>query len=112
MKPEEIRYTTGIVKPYTKATRACATVAELVAELASNWSELCPDALAQAVSLTDEQWRYCVRNVKRNKSAKNIVDLAGAVIMPQTLLDIGVLATTFVLPDGCAYIRIKEHPDD
>jgi hypothetical protein len=108
MQVQEIGYGTQIVEPYAKATRACGTVAELVAELQANWSELCPDALECARQLTDDEWRWVLQNANRAKQAKRVVELAGPVLMPRTLVLVAEVAAEFFVPDGLAWHNLKE----
>ena len=108
MKPSKIGHQTDIVRPYIEAFTRCGTVAALIEEIEANWSELCPDALEHAKTLTDKDWQYAVKNKGRNASAKRVVDIAGKVLMPEQLLKVGLIATQFKVPDGCAYIRIHE----
>lgn len=108
MKPEEIDYRTDIVEPYCAAIRACANADALRAELAENWTELCPDAVTLATSLTDEDWAWAKKHAKHAKHAARVCQLAGAVLLPVVVLRVGILASDFHVPDGCAYIRMIE----
>jgi hypothetical protein len=108
MKPETIGYQTDIIKPYVEAIRQQKTAVELVAELENNWSELCPDALEQARTITDEDWQFALKNAKVEKHAQKVNELAGAILLPATILHIGSIAGVFCVPDGCAYIRLME----
>lgn len=108
MKPSKINYRTDIVKPYCAAIRACETKEALIAEIESNWAELCPDALEQAREISESDWQFARKNADKAKHAEQIVKTAGAVLLPLVIMQIGLLATEFCVPDGCAYIRMRE----
>lgn len=106
MRPTEIGYQTDIIKPYVDAIRMQATAAELINELEENWQELCPDALEQARTITDEDWKFALKHAKHTKYAKKVNEIAGAILMPYVLMNIASLASNYGVPDGCAYIRL------
>lgn len=108
MKPEDICYTTDIVLPYVQAIRQCKTADELRKELSDYWTALCPDAVEQAKDITDEQWAYVKKNSKVRRNAKKVSEIAGAILLPETLIRIAALQQAFSVPDGCCYIRLKE----
>jgi len=107
VKIESIDYRTDIIGPYCQAIHACRTVAELTAVL-REWQELCPDALEAAAGLDDATWRWVLAHTKQAKHAERIAKLAGSILLPLALLEISMVATRFRVPDGCAFIRLRE----
>jgi len=107
MNPNVIGNITNIIDPYVKAIRACKTKAELTQLLETEWAELCPDALAQARELPDdESWLWVVKHCRQKRHIKRVNELAGAILLPATILKIGELVLTFGIPDGCAYNQL------
>ena len=109
MKASEIGYCTEIVSTYAAAIRKCRTKAALLKELRANWKDLCPDAIKESKELPgDAEWLWALSHARKAKDAKRVCFLAGAVLCPMTLMQISELANHFSVPDGCAYIRMRE----
>ena len=108
MKIRDIDYRSDIVAPYCKAIHACETVADLI-EVLKDWEELCPDALVRARELPDDEtWRWVLTHKKQKRYAAKVTALAGAILLPELLLHVGMVAMQFHVPDGCAFHRMME----
>ena len=109
MKISEITPLTEIIRPYVKAVADCQTKAELVVELSANWHELFPEALRQAEGLPDdESWAWVLQHRRQKKHAQRVCELAGAIFLPETLMNIGVVVEAFKVPDGLAFIKLSK----
>ena len=108
MKIAQVEPGEEIIKPYTDAIFACGRVQELIAVL-EDWRELCPDALAQARTLPDDAtWQWVLRHKRQKRHVKRVSEVAGAILIPETLVWVGLIAAMYQVPDGCALNRLQE----
>lgn len=113
MKEEEIGYLTDINKPYILGIRKCQDLKQLKAFL-KKWKIFVEDSLRQLES-KDFSWDEYKKGLWLESHGKfageKWAEKYGAIPMPKVLLFIGLVSTQFHVPDGTAFIRIKEAGD-
>jgi hypothetical protein len=95
------------ISDYAQQIRAANTHRKLMTVLAS-WRRLAPDAYEQAKNgdWTDLQW--AIANAANEQHGERVNDIAGAVLMPATMLITTMTAQQYGTPWGLAFIRLCE----
>lgn len=107
-----ISYVSDQIGDYTTAIHGATTLAHL-RDVVAAWKTLCPDAVAVVETMTTKedfrQWRKGLAKERRGYFAGDeFCNRFGALLMPEVLLKVGMLAAKYCVPWGCAYIRLKE----
>ncbi len=111
IKPEDITYTTDIVPEFVKDLKK-VTNPRLFGKFIQKWKYwLDPETL----KLTGKDWKWMkpliadCRNEKIVPEKKH--DPASALLMPERIFNVSIVAHHFKAPWGCAYLRMKQMGD-
>lgn len=108
MKLSEVTLRTdNISRTYTAGLADCASIAE-VRDYLEGWKEIAADAVTQAKTITDADWKWALRNKKRDKHAERVYALAGDIFLPSLLVSSVMLARQYRVTEGTALIRTME----
>ena len=114
MSMMEIGYRDDPIPDYTKAIDAATNVSELRAAI-EPFGLIANDALLAVRSMTEDEWPSFKRGLKMERSRKFAgmpwQDRYGCVLLPTVMLMVGMTATHFHAPWGCAYIRLRDMGD-
>lgn len=111
-KTVEIGYVSMTDMEYSDALRKVKTLAEL-RKHCNYYSPIAQDAVELANKMTPADFERFLDDLKvvsrvRGKRAQRIADEWGDILMPKTMLTVGMVAMQFTVPFGTAYIRMKE----
>lgn len=110
MKLTDIHYLSEIPTYYADALDAAHTRDELFNVLTA-YAPLALDAVAAAPNNDDEfkRFRIGLEYERRGEFAGNEwAKRYGAILMPELMLRVGMVAQKFMVPWGCAYIRLRD----
>jgi hypothetical protein len=106
-----ITYTSDQPDDYAKAVDGATTLADLVAVLAA-WKPIAPDATL-AVPKDDTEFkafRKGLRAERRGLFSGNVwVERFGAILMPDLMMRVSMVANKFQAPWGLVFIRLRDH---
>jgi hypothetical protein len=106
-----VTYTSEQPKDYAKALSEASTLDELV-KVAEAWQEVASDALAIVKGMTPADfahWRKGLAIERRGKFAGlDFQEKYAAVLMPERLFKVSMMALEFSVPWGLMYLRLKE----
>jgi hypothetical protein len=108
MKP--ISYTSDQASDYNEALPKCKSLAELT-RLLESYHTIFPDALQAAPRNADqfEDFMAGLRKERRGKFAgAEFMQRFGAVLLPELMIHVGMVAQHFHAPWGCAFLRLKD----
>ncbi len=112
MNLSEITYTMDDpTRAYGKDLDAADTLEKLHAALAQ-WRPIADDAF-RAAQAWDEatflEWRKALRVERRRRfMGAEAADKFGAVLLPAIMVQVGLVASHFRAPWGCAYFRLRD----
>lgn len=111
-KTVEIGYVSSTDRDYSEALKKVKTLAELL-ELVEYYQPLTKDALAKVKSMDNADFDNFKKDMKfvrtaTGKKAEHIVEQWGAIILPETMVKVSMVAMHFGAPFGTAFIRMKE----
>jgi hypothetical protein len=108
---ESIGYVSTLVEPYAQQAKNVKTLAALKA-LVNDWELLAGDALDRVSVMTEKDFVAYEAASKKEKKGKfaglKAAQQFGMIWMPETLVKISMVAHQYTVPDGCAFIRLKE----
>lgn len=112
MNLSDIYYDSEPDRSYIKGLDLCRLRAQLIV-LCEAYAELFPDAFAQAKTIKDDeaflQFRRGLRKERRGKFAgEDFTHRFGAILMPENLLRIGMVADQYKVPFGLAFCRMRD----
>lgn len=94
-------------KEYIREVRACKSLSEL-REITERYKAVAKDAYAITTKMTEPEFvEFCKLRSKFNPSLK-WMEKYGAILLPKILTEVGLVATTYHVPFGVAYLRMKE----
>lgn len=97
---------------YAEALGAADTLEKLRATT-GNWIPLAEDANKVVVGMTPadfKAWRKGLAKERKGQFAgEEFMKKYGAVLMPEKMLKVSMIAMKFQAPWGCTYIRLKEN---
>jgi hypothetical protein len=105
-----ITYISEQDRDYVKSLKAARTVDALKSHVTA-WKQLASDAYEQttAASFNFDDFRQGRLKENRNQYAGDEWAMKyGAILMPEILIRVAIIAQQFGVPWGCAYIRLKE----
>ena len=105
-----ITYMSDQADDYVKAISKAVTLNELRMVL-EDYKNLFPDAYAQAPTSAAEfkAWRAGLRKERKREFAGiEFMERFGALLLPEVLIEAGMVANQFKVPWGCAYIRLRD----
>jgi len=106
-----ITYISNQPDDYTQALTRADTLAKLVA-FTSEWRELAYDAFEVAAGMSEDDFAAFRVGLALERSGnfagEKFGKRYGALMLPEALVKIGVVAQRFGVPWGCAYLRLKE----
>lgn len=106
-----ITHTSDQAADYTKALSGCRNADE-VRVVTGAYAEIAPDAKAIADAMDDAAFRRFKRGLNKERkgqfAGEKFAEAFGALILPEIMLKVGIVAAQFGAPWGCAYIRLKE----
>ncbi len=106
-----VTYLSDFAKEYVIGLRQCNDLPRL-REFALHWGGLCADAFAVVQTMTDEDWPEYRRG--RNKESRGLfageawADRYGAILMPNILFQVSMIAEYFHAPWGTAFLRCEQ----
>lgn len=103
----EITYLSDCDIDYVKAVKKCKTLDEL-RTVVEDYREIAEDAY-QAVQTMDEILfvQFC-KGRNKQKPSMEWMKMYGMILLPKTLLEVGLVASAFNVPFGLAYHRMKD----
>ena len=108
---EQIGYRDMLVEPYSKKTKSVATLEEL-RQFTSDWELLAWDAMDKVAELSEGDFKSYLKASAKEKRGRFAVLEAlgqfGMIWMPETLFKISMIAHHYHVPDGCAFIRLRD----
>lgn len=106
----KITYVSNNAADYVKGLKAAQSL-EALRDFVKQQRFIANDAY-KAVSADDFEWQeFCRGRALENKSEYAGDEWAkrfGAVLMPEILIRVGIVAHTYGVPWGCAYIRMRD----
>ena len=107
---KKLGYMDEITKPYMSGLYKCKSHGQLKSHL-MDWKEFVQDAL-EVVDSKDFDWEDFDKGLISEKMGKYSGDAwarqYGAILLPKIILEIGLIAEQFKVPDGVAFIRLKD----
>jgi len=110
VSPDQITYLTEGDKDWTRELRAADTCLKLM-KLCGEWKELCPDARAIAIQMTDAEFaefREGLLVQPAGEPSDRWLLIYSPIAMPAILFTASITAGQFKVPWGCAYIRLEQ----
>lgn len=106
MSDNYIPWMSEMPSDYCKAIRKAKTADELRAQIAK-FADFVPDAVAQAASITWEDWQrgFILSQVDSWEAAEEAHALVGDIMMPALFIQISVIADQFKAPFGVTFNR-------
>ena len=92
---------------YIKAVRKCKTLEELK-KIVLEYREIAEDAYQAVQKMDDLLFEQFCKGRNRLKPSMSWMELYGAILLPKTILTVGLIATRFHVPFGAAYYRMKD----
>lgn len=103
----EISYYSECDQEYVRAVKRCKSLAELQ-EIVTEYRELAEDSYKVVEKMDEKSFEeFCKGRNKRQPHFKWMNEY-GAVLLPEKILKIGLLAGQFNVPFGTAYHRVKQ----
>lgn len=106
-----ITYMSEQPEDYAKALTGCRSADE-VRVVTAAYESIAADAKAIADTMDDAAFRRFKRGMNKERkgefAGEKFALEFGAVLMPEVMLKVGMIAAQFGAPWGCAYIRLKE----
>lgn len=110
MQLREIGYTTDLCSPYAKDLSSVKTFGELLA-FVNRWKLLAGDAF-DSVANPAFDWKEFQAGRKKEKrgvfAGEAWSDKYGAILMPEILMRIAIMANEYLAPDGCVFKRLLD----
>lgn len=107
-----ITYLSEPVADYSKGLNGCASLTELQTFLA-DWRLLANDALIAAESMNERDWKVYHGGFKSERRGRYAGDAwalkYGAILMPEIMMRVSLVAVHFKTPWGLAYKKCLEH---
>ena len=111
IKDRSVGYLDDLIADYTKQRQAAQTLAELQ-QVTARWEPVAGDAFDVVRGMTAAQFKRYQKGERLERKKQYAGDewaaRFGAVLMPEMLLRIAVIAQEYSVPDGCAFIRAVE----
>lgn len=92
---------------YIKAVKTCKTLEELQA-LTEQYREIAEDAYQAARKMDSLLFEQFCKGRNRSKPSMKWMEMYGPILLPRTILEVGLVAAQFHVPFGTAYIRMKD----
>lgn len=106
-----VTYFSDFAKEYTIGLRQCTDLPRL-REFSLHWGGLCPDAWDVVRGMTDKDFslfRYGLAKESKGKFAGDVwATQYGAILMPEMLLRVSMIAEQFGAPWGTAFLRCEQ----
>ena len=106
----EIGYMTELAAPYIEGLKACQSKEELIDHV-GEWSALCSDAMEQlkAKDFSFSEFQAgCMLERSGSFAGLDFAKRYGAILMPEILMAVALLAGKYKVPDGLMFIRLQE----
>src|SRR3990167_4761944 len=111
IKDRPVGYLDELVADYTKQRQAAKTLPELW-QVTARWEPVAGDAFDVVSRMTAAQFKRYQKGERMERKKQYAGDEwaaeFGAILIPEMLLRIGVIAQEYSVPDGCAFIRAVE----
>lgn len=109
-RPLQVGYTSDLSKPYAESLRKVKTETDLRAHV-DYWKLVAADAF-DAVNAEDFSWKVYRAGAEQEKrnifAGEEWVKKYGAILMPEVLMRISIIAMQYVVPDGVVFIRLRD----
>jgi hypothetical protein len=102
-----ITYYSNCDTDYVKAVKSCKSLAELK-QIVTEYREMAEDAYTEVAKMDDPLFEQFCKGRNRLKPSMKWMKVYGPVLLPRVILEIGLIAITYHVPFGAAYIRVKE----
>ena len=109
-RANEIGYMTDLCKPYADSLKKAKTLEKLLWHV-SEWELLAPDAFDSAHSPNFSWDKYAAGLAKERLdiyAGDEWGSKYGAIVMPEVLMRIAIIAQQYLVPDGCIFIRLQQ----
>ena len=104
----DIHYTSEPEKEYVTGLGKCKSLGELVL-LTEKFKRIANDAFLVAQKMTESDFAEFVVGIKKERrgqfAGEDFSDKYGVVMIPETMIRVGLIAQQFMVPFGCAFIR-------
>jgi hypothetical protein len=106
-----ITYISEQPKDWAEGLNHCETLAQL-RDYALAWRMLCPDAYQIVEKMSDQdfdQWQDGLKKERKGRFAGDEFAIKfDAVLLPETLFRVSIVAMQCHVPWGCAYLRLMD----
>jgi hypothetical protein len=106
-----IGYVDDCDEDYTAELTKVSSIAELRA-FGEKWRYLAADAVSQIEAMTEADFPAFKKALKSERRGKFCGEAAmirfGAILLPEIMMHVGLVAQRFGAPFGCAFIRMKD----
>lgn len=106
-----VSYYSDFAKEYTIGLRQCTTL-ERLREFGLHWGGLCTDAFDVVRRMTEQDFSIFRHGLAKESKGKYAGDAwavsYGAILMPEMLMRVSMVADQFHAPWGTAFIRLEQ----
>lgn len=107
----EISYLSETARDYSLELRKCLTLDDL-RKFVDRYKEIAPDAYFRVIPMTEEDFKEYIKGLKKETagrfSGEKWALKYGAIILPELLMRIELIAIKYKTPFGLAWIRAHE----
>jgi hypothetical protein len=107
----KIGYISETATDYANAIRECKTLAHLRL-VTEKYRRVADDAYLIALQMTDKDFKEWLAGLAVESKGRFAGDefalKYGALMMPETLFKVAIVASEYGVPWGCAFIRLKD----
>ena len=103
----KITYYSECDTEYVKAVKNCQSLNELKS-IVAEYREICEDAYQAVEKMDDTLFEQFCKGRNKRKPSLTWMEMYGAILLPKTILEVGLVACQFHIPFGTAYHRMKD----
>lgn len=92
---------------YVTAVKKCKTLDELKS-IVTEYRDIAEDAYQSVQELDDTLFEQFCKGRNKSKPSMKWMKMYGAILLPRTVLEVGLVAIQFHVPFGAAYLRMKD----
>ena len=106
-----IHYTSDTLKDYVDGLTKSKTLEDLQAHC-QTYQRVADDAFKVTRDMKAEDFGAFIKGLRKERKSEfageEWAEKYGAVLMPEILMKVGVIADKYMVPWGCAYIRLRD----
>lgn len=103
----DISYYSECDVDYVKSVKKCKTLEELK-RIVTQYREIAEDAYQSVQKMDDLLFEQFCKGRNKTKPSLKWMEIYGPVLLPKTILEVGLVAAQFRVPFGTAYHRMKD----